>query len=83
MSRNISPLGVRLPAEVKQALSAQARTNKRSLNAEIVLRLEKSLVEQTPLIMLGDVVAAADLKPEQIQRLSKRLIERLGLEGND
>lgn len=36
------PLGVRLPDELKQWLKHQAIDNRRSLNAEIVVRLEES-----------------------------------------
>lgn len=36
------PLGVRMPDELKQWLKHQAVDNRRSLNAEIVLRLEES-----------------------------------------
>lgn len=36
------PLGVRLPDELKQWLKHQAVDNRRSLNAEIVMRLEES-----------------------------------------
>lgn len=40
MSRDIAPFGVRMPAELKECLTKQANENKRSLNAEIVARLE-------------------------------------------
>ncbi len=43
MSRNIAPFGVRMPEELKAALSAKAEENKRSLNAEVVARLEETI----------------------------------------
>lgn len=36
------PLGVRMPDELKQWLKHQAVDNRRSLNAEILVRLEES-----------------------------------------
>lgn len=36
------PLGVRLPDDLKQYLKHQAVDNRRSLNAEIIVRLEAS-----------------------------------------
>lgn len=40
MSRDIAPFGVRMPSELKEYLTQKAKENKRSLNAEIVERLE-------------------------------------------
>lgn len=45
---DIAPLGVRMPPELKDALAAAARQNGRSLNAEIVLRLQQSLEPAPP-----------------------------------
>jgi len=42
---DIAPLGVRMPPEIKNALTHAAHVNGRSLNAEIVLRLRESLEE--------------------------------------
>lgn len=42
MSRDIAPFGVRMPPELKEYLAQKAQENKRSLNAEIVERLEMS-----------------------------------------
>lgn len=42
MSRDIAPFGVRMPSELKEYLTKKAQENKRSLNAEIVERLEMS-----------------------------------------
>ena len=43
MSRDIAPFGVRMPSELKRALTGAAKVNKRSLNAEIVDRLEETV----------------------------------------
>lgn len=43
MSRDIAPFGVRMPSELKEELTWKAKQNKRSLNAEIVSRLEVTL----------------------------------------
>lgn len=45
-ARTINPLQVRLPAELREWLKLQAEINLRSLNSEIVARLEASRVEQ-------------------------------------
>lgn len=45
MSRAINPYGLRMPLNVREALEAAAEKNRRSLNAEIVSRLEASLAD--------------------------------------
>ncbi|EJL6947036.1 Arc family DNA-binding protein [Vibrio cholerae] len=42
MSRNINPFGLRMPPELKEKLEEEAKKNMRSLNAELVARLEES-----------------------------------------
>ncbi|WP_082566602.1 MULTISPECIES: Arc family DNA-binding protein [unclassified Ensifer] len=37
----IPPLGVRLPVEVKEKIKAAAAINRRSMNAEIIVALER------------------------------------------
>ncbi|CVE50057.1 Arc-like DNA binding domain [Serratia marcescens] len=41
--RNIAPLGIRLPEELKEKIQEQAKVNGRSTNAEIVTLLEQSV----------------------------------------
>ncbi|WP_082620428.1 Arc family DNA-binding protein [Ensifer sp. Root954] len=41
MSAAIPPLGVRLPAEIKEKIKAAAVVNRRSMNAEIIVALER------------------------------------------
>lgn len=40
--KQVKPLGIRMPDELKQWLKHRAVDNRRSLNAEILLRLEES-----------------------------------------
>jgi predicted HicB family RNase H-like nuclease len=42
----IAPLGVRMPPELKEHLRAAAETNRRSLNSEVVRRLEESVAAE-------------------------------------
>ena len=46
MSRDIAPFGVRMPPDLKARLEEKAKANGRSLNAEIVARLDMSLAAQ-------------------------------------
>lgn len=39
--RDISPYGVRLPKELKEWIKQQAKENRRSMNDQIILMLEK------------------------------------------
>jgi predicted HicB family RNase H-like nuclease len=41
-ARKIAPFGLRLPPELKEWLQQQALKNHRSLNAELLARLEQS-----------------------------------------
>ena len=43
MSRDINPFGLRMPPELKEKIADQAKESGRSVNAEIVHRLEESL----------------------------------------
>lgn len=42
-SQNVVPLGVRMPADVREWVEANARRNLRSLNSEIVLALREKM----------------------------------------
>lgn len=44
--RNINPFGLRMQPELKETLDREAKINGRSLNAEIVARLQLSLDNQ-------------------------------------
>lgn len=44
--REINPFGLRMPAELKDVLEKSAEKNRRSLNAEILVRLEQSVTQE-------------------------------------
>ena len=43
MSMDVNPFGLRLPPELKEELERLAEQNRRSLNAELIVRLEESV----------------------------------------
>jgi len=43
MSREIKPFGLRMPPELRELLKQHAELNRRSLNSEIVARLQTTL----------------------------------------
>jgi hypothetical protein len=43
MSEQQMPFPLRMPAELREALEKSAKVNRRSLNSELLLRLEQSL----------------------------------------
>ena len=54
MVKDINPFGVRMPAEVKEELEKLAEQNRRSLNAEIVVRLEQSIRQEGRLCITAE-----------------------------
>lgn len=71
MTRREPQFNVRMPADLKDAITEQAAKNKRSINAEIVAAIEFSLAAQR-----GQVKSQGDnveiiLSKEQSERLSK------------
>ncbi len=62
VSGDVAPFGVRFPAEVKKRLQAEADRHGRSLNAEVIARLVRSLdlqdIAKTDTYLLRD--AATD-----------------------
>ncbi|WP_440864520.1 Arc family DNA-binding protein [Symbiopectobacterium purcellii] len=45
---NIAPTGIRMPEELKRRLKQAAKDEGRSLNSEVVKRLERSFIEEVP-----------------------------------
>lgn len=41
-AQSIAPFGLRLPPDLKEWIAREARANRRSMNSEILLRLEES-----------------------------------------
>jgi hypothetical protein len=67
MSRDIAPFGVRMPTELKALVEEAAAANGRSINAEVVARLQGSLNS-----------AGSDLSALSTGALLDELIVRLG-----
>ena len=64
MSRNIAPFGLRMPEEMKKYLEQYAKASGRSLNAELVHRLERSINEDDFLLRQENMErAVCDLPP--------------------
>lgn len=57
MSREDPQLRIRLPLELKEKIESQAKSNNRSMNAEIVQRLDESFADEEP---HDDVISAED-----------------------
>ena len=80
---NIVPFGLRMQPELKQQLEESARAEGRSLNAEIVIRLEKSLKADAPgasWIKSAKRAAAGGSQDERLSALEAEVQElRLGL----
>ena len=57
MMREIAPFGVRIPAELKSQIEQAAEEGKRSMNSEVVARLEKSFQPQLADYTDGELVA--------------------------
>ncbi|ALF60306.1 Arc family DNA-binding protein [Psychrobacter urativorans] len=80
MSRDYPQYKLRMSPELKDSINELAEKNKRSMNAEIVARLEESLkLETHPHKIPMDVRAADDwieksgLTPEQMGEVMKQL----------
>lgn len=67
---SIAPFGLRMQPELKQQIEEQARANGRSLNAEIVWRLEQSLASGADGHSWIKTAKASSAKvPDQVERL--------------
>ncbi|GEN40698.1 Arc family DNA-binding protein [Pseudoalteromonas nigrifaciens] len=82
MSRDIAPFGVRMPSHLKEELHKKSSLNGRSLNAEIVSRLEKSVdeeankIEHVNIDLLEQLQAALDQRQalgNQVHTMQERL----------
>lgn len=59
--RNINPFGLRMQPELKAKIESAAKANHRSLNAEIVARLEDSIARQVEPAVLLPASAAREI----------------------
>jgi Arc-like DNA binding domain len=66
MSRDITPFGLRMPAELKARVDAAAVKNGRSINAEVIARLQESFEAQP------------GVKAAPVGQLLEEVVERLG-----
>lgn len=70
MSRAIAPFGLRIPPDLRHQIEEAAHDNRRSMNAEIVARLQASFEKAA-----GELVIKG-LTPDQTELL-KKVIETL------
>lgn len=83
---DIAPLGVRMQPELKSALVDIARQNGRSLNAEVVLRLEQSFQAPVPSAYPAGVsqpestYAPRRAIPTQLQEMMLNIFDTLPVE---
>lgn len=75
--RNINPFGLRMQPQLKAMLEAEAKNNHRSLNAEIVARLESTFGERElrSVAELGELVHEGS-SPDDLRKML-RLISGL------
>jgi predicted DNA-binding protein len=72
MSRDITPFGLRMPAELKARVDAAATKSGRSINAEVVARLQESFEASAAV----DVNALAEaLAPKLAEQVAAKLKE--------
>ena len=71
MNKQIPPFGLRLPPEVKEHLEKLAEENRRSLNAEIIVRLEQSIRQE----------GKSCIEEERLRLILKEELTRLGKAG--
>ncbi|EJH7012915.1 Arc family DNA-binding protein [Salmonella enterica] len=72
--RDIAPYGVRLPAELKEKLQATAKENGRSLNSEIIFRLNLSYLLDEDKSMFK-AVAEPDSFVDHAEKILKARVE--------
>lgn len=62
---------LRWPDELKEKIAQSAKEHNRSMNADIVARLEKSFEDEKPPTQYVDISKALDLIFDEIQDLKK------------
>jgi hypothetical protein len=72
---SITPYGLRMPRELKGTLDTAARRNGRSLNSEIVARLEASVQvgEGVPGFVTPDFAAQVKVLAQELETLQARV----------
>ncbi|MBA7948866.1 Arc family DNA-binding protein [Citrobacter freundii] len=72
MSREDPQLRIRLPIELKEKVEASAKENNRSMNAEIVQRLERTYLADLPedvILSAQDVINIADGAKDELSSI--------------
>ena len=69
MNKQIPPFGLRMPPEVKEQIEKLAEQNRRSLNAEIVVRLEESIKRERDKCITED--ALRQIVKEELSKSGK------------
>ncbi|MED5545788.1 MAG: Arc family DNA-binding protein [Pseudomonadota bacterium] len=73
--KQIPPFGLRMPPDLKERIQAAAIENNRSMNAEIVSRLEASLVPGESLV--------SKLDDERLEKVVHAVLVRSGVIPED
>ncbi|MFZ1345154.1 Arc family DNA-binding protein [Thiothrix eikelboomii] len=71
MNKQIPPFGLRMPPELKEELEVLAEQNRRSLNAEIIIRLEDSVKRE------GQTCITA----EEVRQIIEQALAKAGKES--
>lgn len=82
MSREDPQLRIRLPVELKEKIEESAKSNGRSMNAEIVQRLESSILSEISHDKLISAQDAIQIAISAKDHLSKIILERTFSEIN-
>ena len=79
MSRNIAPFGVRMPPELKDKVEKAAKTAGRSINAEIIHRLQQSfeLEQQSEIIMLEEAHRASHSEYAELREKFDEMLTKM------
>lgn len=73
MSRDINPFGLRMPLELRTQVEAAAKANGRSLNSEILARLQESFESRKE----GDTLQRVSELPVELQEVIKTLVDNV------
>ncbi|AYL70505.1 Arc family DNA-binding protein [Citrobacter freundii] len=76
MSREDPQLRIRLPIELKEKIEETAKANNRSMNAEIVRRLESSFLKEIPDDEIISAQAALQIVIKAKEELSRTIYKR-------
>jgi hypothetical protein len=76
-AQELTPVMVRLPEKLRRWLERAAAENGRSMNTEIIHRLEKSIASESELVRLLDRVAGRLQAVEAAQAEALQALQRL------